>query len=135
VALSADGERVADISYDVQGCLISQASTSVLTVQVIGHSVRQALDTVAAFNEMVSSRGSIHGDENVLGDGIAFAGVARYPSRVKCALLGWTAFKAAVTEVSESRSALAQASEDPQEAPGVFVAERRDTVRPDQVYT
>ena len=69
-----------------------------LTDQVIGLTVGDALKTVAAFSEMVSSRGKVDGDEDVLGDGIAFAGVAKYPARVKCALLGWTAFKAALAE-------------------------------------
>ncbi len=105
VTLSDDGERVADISYDGQGCSISQAATSVLTEQVIGQRVTDALDTVAAFAGMVSSRGTVEGDEEVLGDGIAFAGVAKYPARVKCALLGWMAFKdalaQAVTEFEE----------------------------------
>ncbi len=98
VALSPDGETVTDISYDSQGCSISQASTSVLTDQVIGQSVGAALKTVAAFSEMVSSRGKTEGDEEVLGDGVAFAGVSKYPARVKCALLGWTAFKAALAQ-------------------------------------
>jgi nitrogen fixation NifU-like protein len=101
VALSEDGGTVEDISYDGQGCSISQAATSVLTDQVIGQSVEQALATVAAFTEMVSSRGAVAGDEDVIGDGVAFAGVAKYPARVKCALLGWTAFKAALAEASE----------------------------------
>ncbi len=105
VALSADGDTVADVSYGGQGCSISQAATSVLTEQVIGQSVGQALKTVTAFTEMVSSRGNIEGDEDVLGDGVAFAGVAKYPARVKCALLGWMAFK----------DALAQASNDVEE--------------------
>jgi nitrogen fixation NifU-like protein len=98
VALSGDGASVADISYDGQGCSISQASTSVLTEQVIGQSVPQALRTFEAFAEMVSSRGSVQGDEEVLGDGVAFAGVAKYPARVKCALLGWMAFKDALAQ-------------------------------------
>src|SRR6478735_5234107 len=76
VALSGDGERVDDVSYDGQGCSISQAATSVLTDLVIGRNVGDALITVAAFNEMISSRGNVAGDEDVLGDGIAFAGVA-----------------------------------------------------------
>lgn len=101
VALSEDGEKVVDISYDGQGCSISQAATSVLTDQLIGRTVGEALETVAAFNEMVSSRGKVEGDENVLGDGIAFAGVAKYPARVKCALLGWMAFKDALVQASE----------------------------------
>jgi len=98
VALSGDGERIADVSYDGQGCSISQAATSVLTDQVIGQAVGPALQAVAAFVEMVSSRGSIEGDEEILGDGVAFAGVSKYPARVKCALLGWLAFKAALAE-------------------------------------
>ncbi len=101
VALSDDGERIADVSYDGQGCSISQASTSVLTDQVIGQSVRDALATVASFTEMISSRGTVEGDEDVLGDGIAFAGVAKYPARVKCALLGWMAFKDALAQASD----------------------------------
>jgi nitrogen fixation protein NifU and related proteins len=100
VTLSDDGETVADVSYDGQGCSISQAATSVLTEQVIGQSVGQALKTVTAFTEMVSSRGNIAGDEDVLGDGVAFAGVAKYPARVKCALLGWMAFKDALAQAS-----------------------------------
>src|ERR1700753_2718130 len=98
VRLSDDGEPVADVSYDGQGCSISQAATSVLTQQVIGHNVGEALKTVSAFTEMVSSRGTVEGDEDVLGDGIAFAGVAKYPARVKCALLGWMAFKDALAQ-------------------------------------
>jgi nitrogen fixation protein NifU and related proteins len=100
VALSDDGETVNDISYDGQGCSISQAATSVLTDQVIGQNVHDALATIAAFTEMVSSRGTVEGDEEVIGDGIAFAGVAKYPARVKCALLGWMAFKDALAQAS-----------------------------------
>lgn len=100
VALSGDGETVDDVSYDGQGCSISQAATSVLTDLVIGQTVGDALKMVAAFSEMVSSRGTIDGDENLLGDAIAFAGVSKYPARVKCALLGWFAFKDAVARAS-----------------------------------
>ena len=100
VALSDDGSSVADISYDGQGCSISQASTSVLTDQIIGQNVHDALATIAAFSDMVSSRGAVEGDEDVIGDGVAFAGVAKYPARVKCALLGWMAFKDALAQAS-----------------------------------
>ena len=104
VALTGDGQRVADVSYDGQGCSISQAATSVLADQVIGEPVGKALDTVTAFTEMVSSRGAVQGNEDVLGDGIAFSGVAKYPARVKCALLGWMAFKDALAQASEDAS-------------------------------
>ena len=105
VALSDDGETVADVSYDGQGCSISQAATSVLTQQVIGRTIGEALKTITAFSEMVSSRGTIEGDEDVLGDGVAFAGVAKYPARVKCALLGWLAFKDALARASSKDEA------------------------------
>jgi nitrogen fixation NifU-like protein len=105
VALSEDGDTVEDISYDGQGCSISQAATSVLTDQLIGLRVGAALETVAAFTEMISSRGNVEGDEDVIGDGIAFAGVAKYPARVKCALLGWMAFKDALAQASAESDA------------------------------
>ena len=104
VALSDNGNQVTDVSYDGQGCSISQAATSVLADQVIGRSVGDALETVDAFTEMVSSRGRVAGDEDVLGDGVAFAGVSKYPARVKCALLGWLAFKAALAEARTAAS-------------------------------
>ena len=107
-ALSEDGQTVADISYDGQGCSISQAATSVLTEQIIGQSVPDALKTIDAFAEMVSSRGSVQGDEEVLGDGVAFAGVAKYPARVKCALLGWMAFKDALAQAHAGYEEVAQ---------------------------
>jgi len=110
VTLSDDGQRVTDVSYDGQGCSISQAATSVLADLVIGQTVTEAMATVAAFNDMVSSRGTVEGDEDVLGDGIAFAGVSKYPARVKCALLGWLAFKTAAAEAAASNTAAAEAA-------------------------
>ena len=86
------GDTVTDVSYDALGCSISVASASVLTEQVTGHSVREALEAYTAMRSMLTSKGEDPGDEAVIGDGVAFAGVARYPARVKCALLGWTAF-------------------------------------------
>lgn len=107
-----DGEDgrpvVADVSYDGQGCSISQASTSVLFDQIVGMPLDEALRTVDAFNEMVSSRGTVEGDEDVLGDGIAFSGVSKYPARVKCALLGWMAFKDAVVRIVDDENDLAR---------------------------
>ena len=111
VALSDDGETVADISYDGQGCSISQASTSVLFDQVVGLPVPQALEALDSFNEMMTSRGKSDGDEDVIGDGIAFAGVSKYPARVKCALLGWMAFKDALAQTVAADGVPAQPSE------------------------
>ncbi|KAA9160399.1 SUF system NifU family Fe-S cluster assembly protein [Amycolatopsis acidicola] len=93
-----DGEKVADVSYDGQGCSISQASTSVLTDLVVGRTVGEAFKTMDSFVELMQGRGQVEPDEDVLEDGVAFAGVAKYPARVKCALLGWMAFKDAVVK-------------------------------------
>jgi nitrogen fixation protein NifU and related proteins len=91
-----DGETVKDVSYESQGCSISQASTSVLTDLVVGRSVGEAFKTLDAFTELMQGRGQVEPDEDVLEDAVAFAGVSKYPARVKCALLGWMAFKDAV---------------------------------------
>jgi nitrogen fixation NifU-like protein len=86
----ADGV-VADVSYDGSGCSISQASESVMTDLVIGRRVTDALATADAFLALMHGAGEP--DEDVLEDAVAFAGVAKYPARVKCALLGWMAWK------------------------------------------
>jgi nitrogen fixation protein NifU and related proteins len=86
------GGRLEDVSYDGLGCSISQAAASVLHELVQGRSVGEALTTKEAFQDLVAGRGGDEPDEARLGDGIAFAGVARYPARVKCALLPWMAF-------------------------------------------
>ncbi|MEV4648783.1 Fe-S cluster assembly sulfur transfer protein SufU [Saccharopolyspora sp. NPDC049426] len=98
VRLTGEDENaiVEDVSYAGQGCSISQAAVSVLTDLVVGRPLKEALETEAAFSELMHGRGKIEPDEDVLEDGIAFAGVAKYPMRVKCALLGWMAFKDAV---------------------------------------
>ena len=100
-----DAGEVADVSYDGQGCSISQAATSILTDQVIGLPVQQALKVVDSYNEMISSRGTVEGDEDMIGDGIALSGVSKYPARVKCALLGWLAFKDAVIRITSAQEA------------------------------
>lgn len=95
-----DGDRVTDVSYEGVGCSISQASTSVMTDLVIGNSVAHGLELHDEFLEMMQSKGRIEPDEDRLEDGIAFVGVAKFPARVKCALLGWSAFKDAVAQAS-----------------------------------
>lgn len=93
VRLDGNGDEavVRDVSYDALGCSISIAAMSVLTDEVIGRTVPQVLTTYGAMRAMLTSRGADAGDEDIIGDGVAFAGVAQYASRVKCALLGWSA--------------------------------------------
>jgi nitrogen fixation protein NifU and related proteins len=90
---------VQDVSYDAAGCSISQASTSVMTDLVVGKPVTDGLGVQEDFLALMHGKGQIVPDEDVLEDAIAFAGVSRYPARVKCALLGWMAWKDAVSQV------------------------------------
>ena len=84
---------VADVSHDGQGCSISQASTSVMTDLVTGRTLTEALAAGEEFLRLMQGKGAAVPDEDVLEDAVAFSGVAKYPARVKCALLGWMAFK------------------------------------------
>jgi nitrogen fixation NifU-like protein len=95
----ADG-AVADVSYDSEGCSISQASASVMTDLVIGRPVQEALGKADAFLTLMQSKGAAEPDEDVLEDAVAFAGVSRYPARIKCALLAWMAWKDATAQAS-----------------------------------
>lgn len=98
VKLSDDRSIVEDVSYDGIGCSISQAAESVLYELVVGKTVAEAMHKSNAFTEMVTGKGKVVPDEDVLEDGVAFAGVAKFPARVKCALLGWMAFKDATVQ-------------------------------------
>jgi nitrogen fixation protein NifU and related proteins len=94
-----DGATVTDISYDALGCSISQASASVMSDLVIGKTVKEAMAIGDEFLELMQSRGGLEPDEDVLEDAVAFAGVSKYPARVKCALLSWMAWKDATSRV------------------------------------
>ena len=94
--------RVADVSYDALGCSISQASASVLTDLVIGKPVDEAMDIHEVFLTLMQGKGQVEPDEDRLEDGIAFAGVAKFPARVKCALLSWMAWKDATAQALET---------------------------------
>lgn len=94
--LSDDQKTIEDVSYDAQGCSISQASASMMAELIVGLPVDRSLKIYDAFHTMISSRGQEAGDEDLLDDAVALAGVSRYPARVKCALLGWMAYKDAL---------------------------------------
>ncbi len=94
-----DGGVVSDVSYDSVGCSISQASASVMTDLVIGKPVDEAMSIHEEFLTLMQGKGQVVPDEERLEDGIAFAGVAKFPARIKCALLSWMAFKDATAQV------------------------------------
>ncbi|SDL63110.1 Fe-S cluster assembly sulfur transfer protein SufU [Tessaracoccus oleiagri] len=93
-----DGDTVGDVSYDAEGCSISQASTSIMADLVIGRPVTEALALHDEFLEVMQSKGELTPDEDRFEDAIAFAGVAKFPARVKCALLGWSAVRDAILQ-------------------------------------
>ena len=99
-----DGARVSDVSYDAIGCSISQAAASVMTDLLIGRKVEEALSVHDEFLTLMQGKGQVEPDEEVLEDGIAFAGVAKFPARVKCALLAWMAWKDATAQVLEEKA-------------------------------
>jgi nitrogen fixation NifU-like protein len=90
-------DMVEDVSYEGMGCSISQASASVLHELMRGSSVTDSLTRHEAFTALMAGRGQVEPDEALLEDAVAFAGVAKYPARVKCALLPWMAYKDALS--------------------------------------
>jgi len=102
--LHTNGTYVEDITWDGVGCSISQASTSVVSDLVREKSIAEALTIIDSFQAMIQSKGNDAGNEDVLGDGVAFAGVAKFPARVKCALLGWMAVKDAISQSQRTQS-------------------------------
>ena len=98
------GGVVEDVSYDAIGCSISQAATSVMADLVIGKPVAEAMAVQNTFLTLMQGKGTVEPDEDVLEDGIAFAGVAKFPARVKCALLPWMAWKDATNRAMEENN-------------------------------
>lgn len=96
--VTLDGDSIKSVTWEGVGCSISQASTSVMTDLLIGKSKEDALALVEEFQTMLQSKGKDTGNEEHLQDGVAFAGVSKFPARVKCALLGWMAFKDALQQ-------------------------------------
>jgi nitrogen fixation protein NifU and related proteins len=91
-----DGDTIADVSYEGMGCSISQASVSAMYDLVVGRTVTEALGTGEHFVTLMQSKGDpavAEKLEDELEDAVAFAGVSKYPARIKCALMSWMALK------------------------------------------
>ncbi len=96
VYLALDGDVIREASFEGVGCAISTAAASLMTEAVKGRTVAEAKALFERFHTMVTSDGE-RGDET-LGKLEAFAGVRRYPARVKCATLAWHTLKAAIDD-------------------------------------
>ena len=96
--ISLDADKVAAITWDGVGCSISQASVSILSDLLLGKSIAEADLVLNNFTELMQSKGTMVGDDAILEDAVALAGVSKFPARLKCALLGWMAYKDAVVQ-------------------------------------
>ena len=101
LSLKIVGDKVAEITWDGVGCSISQASVSIMSDLLINKKIAEAEKILDSFVSMMQSKGADQGDEIIPEDGVALAGVSKYPARIKCALLGWMAYKDAVTQLGE----------------------------------
>ena len=101
--VQVENQIVTQLSWDGVGCSISQASSSVMSELAQGIPVQKALELEVSFLELMQGKGQVEADEEELEDAVAFSGVARYPARVKCALLGWMALKDALLRAGGSK--------------------------------
>ncbi len=99
--LTLDGSIVQSVSWDGLGCSISQASVSIMSGLMIGKKLDDAQVVFDNFVQLMQSKGSGQPDESILEDAVALAGVSQYPARIKCALLGWMAFKDASVQAQK----------------------------------
>ncbi|MDE0573234.1 SUF system NifU family Fe-S cluster assembly protein [Demequina sp. B12] len=101
-----EDDRVESVTWEGQGCSISQASVSVLHELVEGTTLSEAEATMEAFRDLMQAKGEALDDdrEDLLGDATAFVGVGKYPARIKCAMLGWMAFKDAMIQARKDEA-------------------------------
>lgn len=93
LAVDVQDGKLTDVAFGGKGCSISQASASMMTEAVVGKSVKDALELTETIRLMMHGE---HPGED-LGDLMALEGVAKFPVRVKCALLAWMALRDALT--------------------------------------
>ena len=98
--ITLNSGSISSLSWDGVGCSISQASVSIMSDLVIGKSIDEARVILDNFVELMQSKGLKTGDPEILEDAVSLAGVSKFPARIKCALLGWMAYKDAVLSAS-----------------------------------
>lgn len=99
-----EGDLVKSVTWEGVGCSISQASASIMSDLVLGKTLPEAEAIAENFLHLMQSKGTVEGDPEVLEDAVALSGVSQYPARIKCALLGWMAFKDASLQAQSSKS-------------------------------
>jgi nitrogen fixation protein NifU and related proteins len=92
----SEADAVADIKFSGQGCAISQASASMMTLKIKGQPRASALDMARVFRGIVTGQDRVEDKEEPLGELILLEGVQHFPQRVKCAMLAWRALEQAL---------------------------------------
>lgn len=98
--VTATDGKISAITWDGVGCSISQASVSIASDLLVNKSFAEADAILNEFTELMQSKGTKEGNSDVLEDAVALAGVSKFPARIKCALLGWMAFKDAAVRIN-----------------------------------
>jgi nitrogen fixation NifU-like protein len=98
--VTATNGKISAITWDGVGCSISQASVSIASDLLLNKSFAEAEAILNEFTELMQSKGTKEGNPDVLEDAVALAGVSKFPARIKCALLGWMAFKDAAVRIN-----------------------------------
>ncbi len=84
-----DGDIIEDMAFTGHGCAISQASTSVMIDVLKGKTIKEAIEIIKTFIEMIKREITDENELEILEDAIAFKNISNMPARVKCALLAW----------------------------------------------
>lgn len=101
VQLRVDGDRIAAIGFQGSGCAISTASASMMTQRLSGATLDEAEELFRLFHDLLTEGRDGDEDEDELGELEVFAGVRRFPMRVKCATLAWHALRAALSRKAD----------------------------------
>jgi len=104
LTLRLDGDVISDVRFTGEGCAISKASASMMTQAIKGKTRADAERLFEGFHDLVTGKGGTPPDAS-LGSLRAFAGVARFPTRVKCATMAWHALKEGLDGPSDERGA------------------------------
>lgn len=101
IYLQIEDEKIKDIHFVASGCAISKASASVMTTELKGKTIEQAKELFKKFQKLLTSEDKITPDFDEYGKMAVFAGVREFPTRVKCAILGWHTVLAAFEDKRE----------------------------------
>lgn len=107
VYVEMDGDSIHDIGFQGSGCAVSKASASMMTQTVKGKSKAEAEKLFRQFRDLVAGHREANGNSSEgthLGKLEVFAGVAKFPTRIKCATLAWHTLQAAIDRKQEAVS-------------------------------